>query len=112
MHAYQCNLYIISLQAYRLEPLVNSAYERVKPVKIDRCNAGPSGTAQELACGPRTETELEPPLKKGGWMSYISSMAKVSAVASETALNTSTTANNMDKKVCIYQLSKCLILPH
>ena len=95
------------LQAYRLEPLVNSAYERVKSVKIDRCNAGPSGTAQELASGPRS-AEIEPPQKKGGWMSYLPSMGKVSVVASETAVNASAAANNMDKKVCIS--SKCFVV--
>jgi len=87
-----------SLQAYRLEPLINSAYERVKPVKVDRCNAGPSGTSQELACGPRKEADMEPPQKKGGWMSYLPSLGKGSIAASEAAASAST-ANNTDKKV-------------
>ena len=87
------------MQAYRLEPLVNSAYEKVKPVKIDRCNAGPSDTAHELACGPRKEAEMEPPQKKGGWLSYLPSLAKGSIAVSETVGNASA-VNNVDKKVC------------
>ena len=79
-----------------MEPLVNSAYERVKPVKIDRCAAGPSDTAQELASGPRKDADLVEPVKKG-WMSYLPSIAKGSIAVSEVVANTGS-ANN-EKKV-------------
>ena len=85
------------LQAYRLEPLINSAYERIQPVKIDRCAAGPSNTAQELASGPRKETDMVEPVKKG-WMSYLTSVAIKGSAVSE-AVATSSTGSNNDKKV-------------
>lgn len=75
-----------------MEPLVNTAYERVRPVKIDRFTAGPSEAAQELASGPRTD--LVEPVKKG-WMSYLPSIAKGSVAASEAIA----TASTNDKKV-------------
>lgn len=83
-----------------MEPLVNSAYERVKPVKIDRCAAGPSDTAQELACGPRKDADLVEPVKKG-WMSYLPSIAKGSIAVSEAVATASvgTANNNNNKKV-------------
>ena len=80
-----------------MEPLINSAYERVKPVKIDRHAAGPSENAQELASGPRPD--LAGPVKKG-WMSYLPSIAKGSAAVSETVV-TADSANN-EKKVLHY----------
>lgn len=83
------------LQAYRLEPLVNSAYERVRPVRIDRCAAGPSDTAQELASGPRKDSDLVEPVKKG-WMSFLS---KGSIAVSEAVSTASTGSANNDKKV-------------
>ena len=86
------------LQAYRLEPLINSAYERVRPVKIDRCAAGPSDTAQGLACGPRKDADLVEPVKKG-WMSYLPSIAKGSIAASEAVVTASTAPANNEKKV-------------
>lgn len=84
--------------AYRLEPLVNSAYERIHPVRIDRSGAGPSEAAQELACGPRRDSDLVEPVKKG-WMSYLPSIAKGSIAASEAVANASTGSTSSDKKM-------------
>ena len=84
------------LQAYRLEPLINSAYERVKPVKIDRCAAGPSENAQELASGPRPD--LVEPVKKG-WMSYLPSIAKGSVAVTESVATAASGSANNEKKV-------------
>lgn len=95
---YFCIIPIVNLQAYRLEPLVNSAYERIHPVRIDRSGAGPSEAAQELACGPRRDSDLVEPVKKG-WMSYLPSIAKGSIAASEAVANASTGSASSDKKV-------------
>ena len=91
-------LAVINLQAYRLEPLVNSAYERINPVRIDRCAAGPSEAAQELASGPRKDADLVEPVKKG-WMSYLPSIAKGSIAVSEAVATASVGSANNDKKV-------------
>ena len=59
-------VYSLSLcpQAYRLEPLVNSLYAQVKPVKLDSASSKSSKDMVDLAQGPREE-KTPPPLSKG-----------------------------------------------
>ncbi|CAI8058120.1 Phospholipase DDHD1 [Geodia barretti] len=51
--------------AYRLEPLVNSLYAQVKPVKLDSASSKPSKDMVDLAQGPQTEKPVAPMNK--GW---------------------------------------------
>ena len=65
------------MQAYRLEPLVNSLYSQVKPVKLDSAGSKPSKDMVDLAQGPREE-EKTPPTTSKGWSlnSWFSSSSK------------------------------------
>lgn len=87
---------------------MNSAYERVKPVKIDRCAAGPSESAQELASGPRKDSDLVETVKNK-WSSYLPSFAKGSIATSETVATASVGTASSDKKV-LQLICVCLIM--
>lgn len=58
-----------------MEPLVNSRYEQIKPVKLDSSGSKPSKESVDLAQGPREEKE-PPPSSKGWSFGIFSSSSK------------------------------------
>ena len=68
----------LSPQAYRLEPLLSSVYQQVKPVKMDSSGSGVSQNMVGHASGPRPQDTTM--LKKAGFLSTIFGSKNVAMV--------------------------------
>lgn len=62
--------------AYRLEPLVNPLYAKIKPVKLDSASSKPSKESVDLAQGPQEERKPPPPTKSWSFNPFSSSSKK------------------------------------
>ena len=74
LFALMCLQYNI-LQAYRLEPLINSHYAQVKPVKLCSAKSKISQDMVDHAKGPKPASEKpEQPTGKSWWSSQLQSV--------------------------------------
>lgn len=93
------SLSIIVTQAYRIEPLINSLYSQIKPVKVDSAGSKPSQKSKGMAEGPRPEESTPPAARSGsGWFNMASSVIKGFS-SSGTTTNNDQATKLADNKV-------------
>ena len=82
--------HLLLLQAYRIEPLINSLYAQIKPVKID--SASSKRASQDVVDGVRDlrlpeEKPLVSPQTKSWFSSLVGSIAAATVGSSKKAIS-------------------------